>query len=100
ELVLADACLPPFAQLLQWRVRVDGDRARLDRVAQRLRDRVPGPIADLKQPLRRRAAAAGEAIAAVLAGELDPELLEPVNGGGGVAGERRDELHVRRLVAR
>ena len=54
-------------------------RARLERLAQRLRDRVAGAVADLEQALARRAAAAREAVAAVLARELDAELLEPVD---------------------
>ena len=48
-------------------------------LAQRLRDRVPGAVADLEQPLARGAAAAGEAVAAVLARERAAELLEPVD---------------------
>src|SRR5438093_8958512 len=54
--------------------------ARRPGLAQALRDRVPGPVAHLQQPLRRRAAATGEPVAAVLPRELDPELLEPVDG--------------------
>ncbi len=53
--------------------------ARLPRLAQLLRDRVAGAVADLQQALARRAAAAGEAVAAVLPRELDAELLEPVD---------------------
>ena len=37
------------------------------------------PVADLEQALLRRAAALGEPVAAVVAGELDAELLEPVD---------------------
>ena len=44
--------------------------------------------------LRRGAAAAREAIAAVLSRELDAELLEPVDRAAGVAGEHLDEPHV------
>ena len=40
--------------------------ARLPRLAQLLRDRVPGAVADLEQALRAGAAAAGEPVAAVL----------------------------------
>jgi hypothetical protein len=40
---------------------------------------VAGAVADLEQALLRRAAALGEPVAAVLAGELDAELLEPVD---------------------
>ena len=56
-----------------------------------LRDRVPGAVAHLKQPLPRRAPAAGETVAAVLARELDAELLEPVDGVGRLAGQNLDE---------
>ena len=53
--------------------------SRLPGLAQPLRDRMPGAVADLEQPLLRGAAAAREPVAAVLAGELDAELLEPVD---------------------
>ena len=43
---------------------------------------MPGAVADLEEPLPRRAAAAGEAVAAVLARELDAELLEPLDRRG------------------
>ena len=68
------------------------------RVAERRRDRVPGAVADLEQPLARRAAAAGEPVAAVLARELDAELLEPVDGAGRLGGEHLDEPPVGGLV--
>ena len=55
-------------------------------------------VADLQQALARRAAAAREAIAAVLARELDAELLEPVDCGRRLAGEDLDELPVGGLV--
>src|SRR5262245_23888309 len=45
------------------------------RLAQPLRDRVVGAVADLEQALPRRAAALREAVAAVLAREGDAELL-------------------------
>ena len=54
-------------------------------VAQRLRDRVAGAVADLEQPLARRAAAAREPVAAVLARERAAELLEPVDRARRVA---------------
>src|SRR5262245_44898610 len=73
--------------------------AGLPRLAKPLRDRVTGPVADLEQPLARGAAALREAIAAVLAGELDSELLEPVDGVLRLGREDLDETHVRRLVA-
>ena len=74
-------------------------RARgLDGVAQRRGDRVPGPVADLEQALPRRAAAAGQPVAAVLAREGDAELLEPVDRVRRLAGEDLDEPAVRRLV--
>ena len=68
-------------------------------VAQRLRDRVPGAVADLEQPLARGAAAAREAIAAVLARERAAELLEPVDRRLRVAGEGLDEPRDRRSRA-
>src|ERR1043165_5570792 len=55
-------------------------------------------IADLEQTLARRAAAAGEAIPAVLAGELDAVLLEPGGGSGSLAGQPLDEPAVGGLV--
>ena len=68
------------------------------------------PVADLKEALAGRAAAAGKPVAAAtgialaipaigrLPGELDAELLEPVDRGGRLAGEDLDEPRVRRLV--
>ena len=55
-------------------------------VAERLRDRVPGAVADLEQPLARGAAAARKPVAAVLARERAAELLQPVDRGLRVAG--------------
>ena len=79
-------------ELVQRRVREHGDAPSLDRVAQRLRDRVPCAVADLEQPLARRAAAAREPVAAVLARELHAELLEPVDRRRRLGGEHLDEL--------
>ena len=62
----------------------------------RLRDRVAGAVADLEQALARRAAAAREPVAAVLARELDAELLEPVDRGRRLRREHRDERAGRR----
>jgi hypothetical protein len=67
-------------------------------VAKPGRDRVTGAVADLQKPLAGRAAAAGEAIAAVLARELDTVLLEPVDRGRRLFGEHLDEPAVGRLV--
>ena len=58
-----------------------------------------GAVADLQQPLGARAAALGEAVAAVLARELDTELLEPADRGRALGGEHLDEAPVGRLVA-
>ena len=74
--------------------------AGLERLAQGLRDRVAGAVADLEQPLPRGAAAACEAVTAVLPRELDAELLEPVDRRRRLGGQHRDELAVRGLVAR
>jgi len=63
---------------LERRLRERVDLLRGDGLTQRLRDRVSRAVADLEQPLASRAAAAGEPVAAVLARELDAELLEPV----------------------
>ena len=62
--------------------------AALEGLAQRLRDRVPGAVADLEQPVPRGAAAAGEPVAAVRARERDAVLLEPVDRARRVAGQR------------
>ena len=50
-------------------------------LAQRRRDREPRLVAHLEEPLARGAAAAREAVAAVLARELDAVLLEPADRG-------------------
>jgi hypothetical protein len=85
-------------KLGQRRLRERGARPSLEGLAQRGRDREPGAVADLEQPLARRTAAAGEAIAPVLARELDPELLQPVDRGRRLAGQDLDEPAVSRLV--
>src|SRR5207244_11016647 len=63
----------------------------LDGVAQGAGDRVPGPVADLEQAPARRAAAAGEPVAAVFSCELDSELLEPVDRARRLARQHLDE---------
>ena len=99
DLVVADPRAPARLELERAaRSASDGDARALDRLAQPLRDRVPGPVADLEQALLGRAAALGEPVAAVVAGELDAELLEPVDRALRVAGQHLDEPHVRRLV--
>jgi hypothetical protein len=70
----------------------------LDAVAQRGRDCVAGPVADLEQAFARRAAAAREPVAAVLTRELDAELLEPVDRRRRLARQHVDETPVRGLV--
>ena len=84
DLVLAAAGAPPGRRLLELDSSGDlGNVSALDAFdhpPQRLRDRVAGSVADLEQALPRRAAAAREPVAAVLARELDALLLEPVNG--------------------
>jgi len=67
-------------------------------LAQRSGDCVAGAVADLQEALAGRAAAAGEPVAAVLAGELHAELLEPVDRGRRLGGEDLDELPVGGLV--
>ena len=69
-------------------------------IAERLRDRVAGAVADLEQPLARRAAAAREAVAAVLAREGAAELLEPVDRALRVTDESLDEARIGGLVRR
>ena len=101
ELVLAARRAPAVAALLergQRAVREERAAAGFERVAQPLRDRMPGAVADLEQALGARAAAAGEAVAAVLSRELDSELLEPVDRAARVAGQDLDEPHVCALV--
>ena len=92
----------PFSRPLELGERADFgkglDAEPSDGLAQRRRDRVAGAVADLEQALARRAAAAREPVAAVLARELDAELLEPVDRGRRLAGEDLDELAVGGLV--
>src|SRR5919198_23436 len=80
ELVLAAAGAPSVLASLEAgerAVREGRAGAGLPRIAERLRDCVTRAVADLEQPLARGAAAAGDAVAAVLARELDAELLQP-----------------------
>ena len=94
DLVLAARARQPFSAGSSSRSGEFGttlDVARLGRLAQRLRDRVPRAVADLEQALLRRAAAAGEPVAAVLPRELDAELLEPVDRAGRLGGQHLDE---------
>ncbi len=56
------------------------------------------PVADLQQAFPSCAAAAGKAVAAIRARELDAERLEPANRAGGLAREHLDQLGIRRLV--
>ena len=101
ELVLAAGRVPAVLARLERperRLREERAGACLERVAERLRDRVAGAVADLEQALCRRSPAAGEAVPTVLPGELDPELLEPVDRVARVAGEHLHESHVGALV--
>ena len=59
---------------------------------------MPRAIAHLEQALAARAAAAREAVAAVFAGERDPELLEPVDRRRRLRGQHLDEPRVSGLV--
>src|SRR5438034_8352376 len=59
---------------------------------------MPRAVADLQEPLARRAATAGETVAAVLARELDAELFEPVDRERRLAREDLDQVAVGRLV--
>ena len=69
-------------------------------LAQRLRDRVAGSIAHLQQSLARGTSTASEPVPTVLAGELDAELLEPVDRRRRLGREDLDEPAVGGLVAR
>src|SRR5947209_5452699 len=99
---------PPRGQGLQSRIRERRAGPRLPGLAQRLRDRVPGPVADLQQPAARRAAAAREPVApdgrlavwarGIVAGELDAELLEPVDRSGRLGSQDLHEPRARRLM--
>src|SRR6185503_1519126 len=73
-------------------MREDGRGSRLEALAERLRDRMAGPVTDLQEPLARGAAAAGEPVAPVLAGEPAAELLEPGDRAGCFGREHLDEL--------
>ena len=88
DVVAADARASRFGRL-EARGAARSSRRRagaaLPRLAQRLGDRVAGAVADLQQPLRDRAAAAREPVAAVLARELDAELLEPADRATGAS---------------
>src|SRR5438552_15426793 len=57
-----------------------------------------GSVSHLQEPLARRAAAAGKAVATVLARELDAELLEPVDRRRRLAREDLHQAPVGRLV--
>ena len=103
ELVLA-AARPPAVlagvELGERRLRERRRPSTTRRPRAAHRDRVARPVADLEQALPRRAAAAGEPVAAVLAGELDAELLEPVDRARRLGGEDLDESAVGGLVTR
>jgi hypothetical protein len=92
---------PAVRRRLERDERVVGQRDAgrcLVRLAQAFRDCVTRPVADLEQALPRRASAAREPVAAVLARELDAELLEPVDRAGRLGGQDLDEPAVRGLV--
>src|SRR5687768_13232691 len=105
--MLAARRIPPVLPRLEPReraVREGRPLARLEGVAQRLRDRVARPVAQLEQPLARGTAAAGQAVAPTIARrptigrvprELDAELLQPVDRALRITGEDLDEPHVR-----
>ena len=76
-------CAPAAARRLERAERgsrKDLHGGGLDGVAERSRDRVPGPVADLEQSLARGAAALRQPVAPVLARELNTQLLEPMDG--------------------
>ena len=82
ELVVAAARAPAVLrrlELAERRLRERRDAGALGRLPQCRRDRVAGSVPDLEESLARRAAAAREPVAAVLARELDTLLLEPVD---------------------
>src|SRR5207244_13482716 len=94
---------PPAVRGLELRERRLGEEPRaraLEGLAERLRDRVAGSVADLEEPPSRRAAAAGEPVAAICIRpcELDAELLEPVDRAGRLGRQHLDEPPVGRLV--
>jgi len=101
ELLVAAARPPaPVARFerAQRRLRERLCARRLDAVTKRGGDRVPGPVADLQEPLARRAAAPGEPVPAVVPRELDAQLLEPMDRATGLARQDLDEAPVGRLV--
>src|SRR5215217_5851775 len=57
-----------------------------------------GAVADLEQPLARGAAAPSEPVAAVVTGELDALLLEPVDSARRLGREHVDERVIGRLM--
>jgi hypothetical protein len=60
---------------------------------------VAGTVADLQQALAGRSAAAGQPVAAVaVAGELDPEAAEPLDGARRLPGQDLDQPRVRGVV--
>ena len=59
---------------------------------------MPRAVAHLQEALPRGAPAARESVAPVLARELDPELLEPVDRARRLACQNLDELAVRGFV--
>ena len=101
SLVLADARAPvPIGLPEVAQRRVQETRA-VDPPMRRaaVGDRMTRAVADLKEALGARAAAAGKAIAAVrVARELDAELLEPVDRRLRVPGERLDQRALGSLV--
>src|SRR5207248_6414349 len=78
-------------ELAERRVREAGPGAALPRLAQLFGDGVARAVADLEEALAGRTAAAGEPVAAVLTGELDPELLEPGDRSRRLDGQHLDE---------
>ena len=99
--VIPAGCPPAVLARLeaaQRRVLEGRAGAALPGIAQPLGDRVPGPVADLEQPLLGGAAAAGKPVAPILPSELDAELLQPVDRARGFAGQDLDELAVGGLV--
>src|SRR6185436_18962995 len=74
--------------------------AGLERLAERLGDRVAGAVTHLEEPLAGGAAAPRETVAAVLPGERASLLLEPGDRRGRLGREHLDEPQVGRLVRR
>jgi hypothetical protein len=99
--VLAAAGSPAVLALLERRQRRFGERARArgqHGLPERSGDGKPGAVADLEQPLSARPAAAREAVAAVLARELDSVFLQPPDRLGSLGGEDLGQVHVGRLM--